>query len=96
MTSNFASANRSRSGKAAGETPTTSRSGWKRSMASPRSRQRAATSSARIGEAVRSASNSSMPAKCAAAMASSLSSSVPATETVAMLLRTGVPNPRCG
>src|SRR5665647_777180 len=69
-----------------GATPSTSLTGWKRSMLRPRSAQRCPTSEGRRGEQIRSLSNISMPSNLAAEIACSLSSSRPLIETVAIPL----------
>ena len=64
--------------------PSKSRSGWYRSMPRPRSAAIARNSRALPLKATKSASNSSMASKPAAAIASSFCRSVPLIETVAI------------
>jgi hypothetical protein len=87
MTSNLCSARRSVAANRSGSVESRSRKGWYSSIVRPRSAQRTRTSPGESGDATRSGSNTSTPSKPAAAAATSLSSSVPDRQTVAIAVR---------
>jgi hypothetical protein len=93
ITSSFVRTRCSTASNRSGATPCTSRTGWNRSIVSPRSAHRDLTSRGDSGEDTRSLSNSSIPSKPAAATAVSLSASSPLSETVAIPLRISPSSP---